>query len=55
MKHNTASERVPEKCGMKYEGMLRQHYVKWGHYVDIGAFGLLAEEWRQSKERGEQL
>ncbi len=51
MKHNLASERVLEKCGMKYEGILRQHYVKWGQYVDMGAFGLLAEEWRQSKAR----
>ena len=54
MKHNLASERVLEKCGMKYEGMLRQHYVKWGQYVDIGVFGLLAEGWRQSKARCEQ-
>ena len=54
MTHNRASERVLEKSGMKYEGTLRQHYVKWGEYVDIGAFGLLAEEWRQSREHGEK-
>ncbi len=54
MKHNLASERVLEKCGMRYEGVLRQHYIKWGQYLDIGAFGLLADEWRQSKAHGEQ-
>ena len=27
---------------------------KWGQYVDIGVFGLLAEEWRPSKAHGEQ-
>ena len=54
MKHNPASARVLEKCGMKHEGMLRQHYLKWGRYVDAGVFGLLAEEWRQSRARDEQ-
>jgi len=46
---NTASERVLEKIGMRHEGQFRQHIQKWGRYVDIENYGLLAEEFRGSK------
>lgn len=42
---NPASGRVMEKLGMKYEGTLRQHLVKWGEYCDLTFYGMLAEEW----------
>lgn len=43
---NTASGRVLEKIGMKYEGTLRQHEKKWDVYQDIVYYGILREEWR---------
>jgi len=46
---NTASGRVLEKIGMRHEGQFRQHIQKWGRYVDIENYGLLAEEFRGSK------
>ena len=32
--HNPASGRVMQKAGMKHEGTLRHHMVKWGEPVD---------------------
>lgn len=34
--HNKASRRVMEKCGMTYEGLMRQHILKWGQFLDLG-------------------
>jgi ribosomal-protein-alanine N-acetyltransferase len=39
---NTASRRVAEKAGMRYEGCMRQHVNKWGRYLDVEVFGVLA-------------
>ena len=36
---NPASGRVMEKIGMRREGLLRQHVVKWGKYEDIVLYG----------------
>lgn len=36
---NPASARVMEKCGMTYEGTLRQHVVKWGQCDDMLLYG----------------
>jgi [ribosomal protein S5]-alanine N-acetyltransferase len=43
---NPASARVLEKCGLKYEGTLRQHVKKWDEYVDLAYYGMLRSEWR---------
>ena len=43
---NTASQRVLEKIGMRHEGRLRQHVHKWGQFIDVESYGLLAEEFR---------
>jgi ribosomal-protein-alanine N-acetyltransferase len=43
---NTASQRVLEKIGMRQEGRSRQHIQKWGRFIDIENYGLLAEEFR---------
>src|SRR5579884_68098 len=32
---NTASERVLQKSGMKYEGRMRQSVLKWGKFLDV--------------------
>jgi RimJ/RimL family protein N-acetyltransferase len=41
---NPASGRVMEKCGMKYEGCLRQYVKKWGDFEDVKVFGMLKGE-----------
>jgi len=43
---NTASQRVMEKAGMRYEGTLRQLRYAKGAYRDIRFYSVLAEEWR---------
>lgn len=40
---NLASRRVLEKCGLKAEGILRQHVKKWGQYEDIQYYALIRE------------
>ncbi|BCM89306.1 putative ribosomal N-acetyltransferase YdaF [Abditibacteriota bacterium] len=42
---NPASGRVQEKIGMKYEGCLRDHYLKWGQYHNAHFRGILVTEW----------
>jgi RimJ/RimL family protein N-acetyltransferase len=49
-KGNDASRRILEKLGMKHEGCAREHVEKWGKFVDEYKYGLLAQEWRQSKK-----
>jgi RimJ/RimL family protein N-acetyltransferase len=43
--HNHGSRRVMEKCGMTYEGTLRQHYERFGNFYDVGCYGILRGEW----------
>jgi len=43
---NPSSGTVMRKVGMRYEGRLRQHTLKWDRFEDIDVYGLLAEEWR---------
>jgi ribosomal-protein-alanine N-acetyltransferase len=40
--NNVASGRVLRKIGMKHEGRLPQHILKWGSYVDLELYGMLA-------------
>lgn len=48
---NPASGRVMEKCGLRYEGTLRQHLRKGDHYEDVVCRGILKTEWEtQSHE-----
>ena len=42
---NPASGRVMQKIGMRYEGCLRQHILKWGKFQDIVKYGILKSEW----------
>jgi [ribosomal protein S5]-alanine N-acetyltransferase len=41
---NAASGRVMQKAGMRHEGTLRQHTVKWGTIDDLEAYGVLRAE-----------
>lgn len=47
--YNPASARVMQKAAMSYEGMLRQHLVKWGEYVDVHVYSILRSEWEGVK------
>jgi ribosomal-protein-alanine N-acetyltransferase len=41
---NTASERVMQKCGMKYEGVLRESWFVKGIFQDIKMYSILKSE-----------
>jgi RimJ/RimL family protein N-acetyltransferase len=43
--NNPASGRVMQKIGMRYEGTLRQHYLRFGEARDILVYGILRTEW----------
>jgi ribosomal-protein-alanine N-acetyltransferase len=45
-KHNPASGKVLQKIGMKYEGCMRQHVLKWGKFVDLELYSILRDEWK---------
>jgi [ribosomal protein S5]-alanine N-acetyltransferase len=42
---NTPSCQLVERLGFKYEGLLRQRWVKEGQAYDTRFYGLLREEW----------
>ena len=42
--HNPASGRVLHKAGMKHEGTLRHHMVKWDQPVDCEVYGILSTD-----------
>ena len=42
---NEASGRVMEKCGMRYEGTLRQARKKWDEYVDVKVYAIVRGDW----------
>jgi RimJ/RimL family protein N-acetyltransferase len=41
---NVASARVLEKLGMRHEGCLRQHILKWGKFIDLQLYAILRQE-----------
>ena len=41
---NPASGRVMAKIGMQYEGLLRQHVIKWGQFEDLALYGILRSD-----------
>lgn len=42
--HNGASGRVLLKIGMKHEGRLRGHVLKWGKFYDAEMYGMLSTD-----------
>lgn len=46
---NPASGRVMAKAGLRFEGVLRQHHVKWGRPEDDVHYGLLRSEWERAR------
>jgi ribosomal-protein-alanine N-acetyltransferase len=47
---NPASEQVLRKIGMKHEGTARQHFQKWGKFLDDECYGILASDWLARKK-----
>ncbi|KQL54896.1 acetyltransferase [Heyndrickxia shackletonii] len=43
--NNPGSWRIMEKCGLKHEGILRQHVKRLGEYIDLTYYGLLKDEY----------
>ncbi|MEJ2503343.1 MAG: GNAT family N-acetyltransferase [Gemmatimonadota bacterium] len=41
---NPASGRVLRKLGMRHEGRLREHVLKWGEYLDLERYGMLRDD-----------
>jgi RimJ/RimL family protein N-acetyltransferase len=48
--HNPASGRVMQKIGLRYEGTLRGHVLKWGEFADLVYYGLLRSDWEQGRK-----
>ncbi len=42
--NNPASARVLRKIGMRHEGSLRAHVLKWGEFLDLEMYGILAPD-----------
>src|SRR5579863_4595890 len=49
---NIASQRVLEKIGMRHEGSFPQHIQKWGRFVDVENYALLANDFRGGEPAG---
>jgi ribosomal-protein-serine acetyltransferase len=46
---NVRSRAIPEKLGFKLEGMLRQMEFVNGRFGDWAVYGMLRDEWENSK------
>jgi RimJ/RimL family protein N-acetyltransferase len=44
---NTASGRLMQKLGMKFEGVHRHSARKWGVFEDVAIHAMLATEWHR--------
>ena len=42
--NNSASARVLRKIGMRHEGCQRAHILKWGEFLDLEMYGMLASD-----------
>jgi [ribosomal protein S5]-alanine N-acetyltransferase len=43
---NPSSGRVMEKLGMRFEGINRDAYFRWGRFEDVAVYGILSDEWK---------
>jgi [ribosomal protein S5]-alanine N-acetyltransferase len=46
---NPASGRVMQKIGMRHEGPLREHALKWGVFDTIECYAILRSEWEAAR------
>ena len=52
---NPASERVMQKIGMRYEGLMRQYYLKWGEFRDTGLYAITRSDYEAALTGGWSL
>jgi len=45
--NNPASGRVMEKLGMRFEGIYREHILKYGEFLDLHVYAILRREWQE--------
>lgn len=45
---NVASGRVLRKIGMRHEGLMRGHILKWGEFHDLECYGMLKSDRNES-------
>ena len=43
---NPASGRVMQKCGMRFEGIQREHVLKDGAYLDVVCYAIVKQDWK---------
>ncbi|NWF67933.1 MAG: GNAT family N-acetyltransferase [Chloroflexi bacterium] len=43
--NNPASGRIMQKIGMQYEGTFRQHFIRFGDFMDVAYYAILRSEW----------
>ena len=43
---NSASAKVLARIGMRHEGCLRQHVLKWNRFLDLELYGIMRAEWK---------
>lgn len=48
---NPASGRVMQKLGMRHEGTLRGHVLKWGVHEDLEVYGLVRDDFERGAPR----
>jgi len=51
---NPASGRVMQKIGMRHEGTLREHVLKWGAFETIEYYAILRSEWEAERPERRQ-
>lgn len=51
---NNSSEKVMQKCGLKFEGILRQRLFAKGEFHDLKMYSMLRSEWENIKNTEEQ-
>jgi len=49
--NNPASARVLQKVGMRHEGRQRAHILKWGEFLDLEMYGMLAPDMNPTPSR----
>ena len=47
---NPASGRVMARCGMQYEGLLRDRVFNKNHFVDISLYAILYDDWKKARQ-----
>jgi ribosomal-protein-alanine N-acetyltransferase len=47
MLENTGSERVMQKAGMSFEGIMREGVFAKGRYQDLKTYAILKKEWEK--------